>query len=117
MARTCVFGVGTLPPLWVETEYGVHLVVFQSSDGANGEAEFGAKVDRSVDGLEGTKPENNAAILEAEVYAEVGGERGLKLLRRYGSSLPLWVGGGESSRPLEESGGLGEGLGEDGEVG
>jgi len=118
-------------------ENGVHLVVLEAADGADSKAELGAEVDGRAGGLEGAEVQDDAALLQAEVDAEVvraGAGRG-EVVRRAGRGEPggrVWgwlrrgagavtgVGGGRDGkllRALEQGGGGGEGVGEQGEGG
>jgi hypothetical protein len=45
------------------------LVVFETAGGADGERELGAEVERRVGGLERAQPEDEGAVLYAEVEA------------------------------------------------
>ena len=100
------------------------LVVFQAAGGPDGEGEFGAEVDGGVGGLEGAQPEDERAVLDAEVEAERGvagggvwlGEGREEVGGGDGAGRPCRVGGGEGPA-FEDGGGFGEGLGEEAELG
>lgn len=111
------------------------LVVLQPPRGADGEGEFRAEVDGGVGGFEAAQPEDEAAVLDAEVEAEggdavagvregggvgvgvVGGGGGREEVRGGdGAGGPGWV-GGVVRRAFEEGEGFREGLGEEAELG
>lgn len=91
--------------------------MLEPSGGADGEGELEAEVDGGVGGLEGAEPEDELALLDAPVEGEVGTGPWLEVVRRAGLGDPGGVGGGQGLGPLEEGGGLGEGLGEEAELG
>lgn len=114
MSCAAALGLGAAIAAGPESEDEVHLVVLEAADGADGEGELGAEVDGGAGGLEGAQVQDDTALLQAHVEAEVGGERRGEVVRRTGAGLPGGVGGGEG-RALEERGGRGEGVGDDDE--
>lgn len=69
--------IGVSPRLVLEDN--VHLVMLEAPKRADSEAELRAKVDRCVDGLEGAHEEDDAALLEGDVEAEVLHQRWCKV--------------------------------------
>ena len=69
---------------WAVVEDGVHLVMLEAAHSTNGQTKLGAEMHRAVCGLEGTKPEDNTAVLKADVHADIGAERRAELVRRAG---------------------------------
>lgn len=90
--------------------------MLQTSHGPDSKTELEAKVDRRRDGLQRAKPQHHAAVLQADVKAHVGRQRGRELFGRDRGRLPGRVGLGERG-PLEEGLGFGEGVAEDAEGG
>lgn len=82
-------GIGVSPRLVLEDN--VHLVMLKAPERADSEAEFRAKVDGCVDGLEGAHEEDDAALLEGDVEAEVLRQRWCKVRGRAGLGGPVGV--------------------------
>ena len=118
MAVNTIVVVVAVVSVAAEAEDSLGLVVLKAAGGADGEGELGAEVDGGVDGLEAAQPEDEAAVLDAEVEGERGrrvqvraGEGWSEVRRGCAVGGPGQVGGsgggvGWARGALEEGGGF-----------
>jgi hypothetical protein len=88
-------------PVAAVPEYLFGFVVLEPAGGADREGEFRAEVEGRVGGLQRAQPEDQRAVLDAEVEAERGVGRVGVWLREWGAEVrgrdgaggPAWIGG------------------------